>query len=911
MTDAPDRPAAPVAEPRRSRRAAISVVWLVPIAAIAIALAIAWQSYRDRGLLISVTFPDASGVTVGQTTLRFREVIVGVVEEVAFTADLSRVNVYIRVNKDIAPYLDADASFWIVQPEVTTRGVQGLETILSGTYVEGTWDNTPGATLTAFVGDERAPIIPPGVNGTAIVLRAKDSSRLGSGAPILFRGIEVGEVAAPQLSPDGTEVRVDAFVLSPYDRQLSTATRFWDASGVSAAIGPGGVNLRIGSLASIIEGGVNFDTLISGGQPIPQGYVYSIFDDEDDARASTYEIAEQRSVTLSALFPTAAPGLIPGAPVRYNGIRVGSVVNVTGFIRPDDPGGDVQLLTVLELQTARMGLDEAANDLDAIDFVDQLVRQGLRATLVSTSILGGELAVELVDNPEALTGEGLEIGVAANPLIPTLDVEIQGLTASAESVLARINDLPVEELLAAATDLLQNVNRIAADDATRAIPAEALALLSEGQGLVRDGRSIISSPQVAGVLADIEAVTGNLRAVSDDIAERQVATALADALTATTDAARNVAAGTADLGDLTASARTVLDGAAEIVDDEATRALPSLARDALAGARDLTTAPELATILSDTAAATADIRALIAPFDGTALAQTFNRTLAAIDVTTANVAAGTTDLDVLRTQIAGVLTAADTLLASADTQALPGAARGLLEDGRGLVNAPEVRAILADLATATADIEAITTELRERDATASLVAALDAAAAAARSVADGTANLPQLSASAERVLAQAETLSQRLNDLTAKANDLALDELVNATTDLARTADAFLSSDEADDVPVVLAQALEELRLTIETVRTGGTLDNLNATLRSTASAADGIRAAAGGLPDLVARLQELTTQAGGVLGTYGEDSRINTEFYAALRAVTRAAEDVSSLSRTIERNPNSLLLGR
>ncbi len=911
MTDDPNRPAAPVAEPRASRGSAISAVWLVPVAAILIALAIAWQSYRDRGVLISVLFPDASGVTIGQTTLRYREVVVGVVEDVGFTADLSQVNVYIRVNNDIAPYLDEDASFWIVQPEVTTRGVQGLNTILSGTYVEATWDAETGDARTAFAGDERAPIIPPGVEGTAIVLRARDSSRIGSGAPILYRGIEVGQVAQPRLSPDGTEVRVDAFVVAPYDRQLSTSTRFWDASGVSASIGTGGVDLRIGSIASIIEGGVNFDTLISGGAAIPQGYVYSIFADEESARASTYETAEQRSVSVSALFPTAVAGLASGASVRFQGVRVGTVGNVTGFIRPDDPTRRVQLLAVMSLQTAKMGLDEGGNDLDAIDFVDALVQRGLRAKLVSTSILGGELAVELVED-EALEGAtGLEIGVASNPLIPTLDADIQGLTASAESVLERINDLPVEELLAAATDLLENVNRLAGDASTRAIPGEALALLEEGRGLARDGRSIIASPQVAGVLADIEAATGDLRGIAADIAGRELGGAVADAVEAATDAARNLAAGTANLDALAGSATALLDGATGLVEDPATRALPGLARDAVANVRGLTAAPEVAAILADTAAATASIRALVAPYDGTSLAETVNRTLLAIDATAANVAEGTQDLAALRDQIAGILRAADTLLASDDTQAIPGEARGLIADGRAVVNAPQVEAILADLATVTADVSAITAGLRERDAAASLTVALDAAAAAARSVADGTANLPAISASAERVLAQAEVLSAGLNELTAKANALALDELVDAATDLARAGDAFLSSDEAAGVPLVLADTLEELRTTIETIRTGGTLDNLNATLLSTATAADGLSTASGELPALVARLQALTEQAGALIGTYGEDSRISTELYAALRAATRASEDVSSLSRTIERNPNSLLLGR
>ncbi|MGB3690150.1 MAG: MlaD family protein [Jannaschia helgolandensis] len=911
MTEPSDRPATPITERTRRRRGIISAVWLVPIIAIIIALAIAWQSWSDRGVLIAVTFPDASGVTAGQTTLRYREVTVGVVEDVGFTADLSQVNVYIRVNKEIAPYLDDDASFWVVQPEVSARGVQGLNTILSGTYIEGTWDNSVGATKVAFLGDERAPIIPPGVEGTAIVLRAKDSSRLGPGAPILYRGIEVGEVATPRLSPDGTEVRVDAFIRSPYDRQLSTATRFWDASGVSATLGTGGVDLRIGSIASILEGGVNFDTLISGGDAIESGQVFSIFEDEPAALASTFEAPANRTIRISALFPTAAVGLTQGAPVRFQGIQVGTVAQITGFIMPDDPDRRVQLLAVMALQPGKMGLETYENDLQAIDFVETLVSNGVRAKLVSTSILGGDLAIDLIDAPEAEEGASLQIGIVDNPLMPSLPSDIQGLTASAESVLGRINDLPIEELLAAATDLLDNINRIAGDESTRAIPAEALALLSDGRGLVRDGRGILSSPQVASILLDIETITGDLRSVTEAIAAQDVATKLDVALVAATEAAENIARGTADLDALTGIVRTTLDGVNGLISSEDAQALPGLARQTLEGTAEFVSGPELAAILADTAAATADIRALIAPFDGTALATTVERALASIDTTAANVAGGTADLDTLRTQIDGVVAAAEALLSSADTQALPASARSLLDDSRDLITSPEVTTILSDLAATTADIRTLTAQLAAQEAGTRLTTALDAAADAATSIAKGTVNLPELSASAQRVMAEAEVLGQNLSELSAKANQLALDELVNSTTQLMQTADAFLSSDEADDVPVVLAETLEELRLTIETIRTGGTLDNLNSTLRSASGAADSVRVAAQNLPALVNRLQTLTTQAGSLLGTYGDGSRVNTELYAALRAATRAAEDVSSLSRTIERNPNSLLLGR
>ena len=1037
MTDTPPDTApnaasatpSPVVEEKR-RRISLSAVWLVPLVAVLIALAIAWQSYRDRGELIAITFPDASGVTIGETTLRFREVVIGVVEDVGFSSDLASVNVYVRVNREIAPYLDEDASFWIVQPSVTTRGVEGLGTILSGTYIEGTWDSEAGEAATVFVGNDRAPIVPPGVDGTAIALRASDGARLSAGAPIIYRGIQVGEVASPRLSSDGTEVRIDAFVRAPYDRQITTATRFWDASGVSASFGGSGFELDVGSIAAILEGGLVFDTLISGGESVDPGYVFEVFEDRQDALASTFEAPSSRAVRFAAVFPSAASGLTEGSAVRYQGIRVGAVTAITGFVRPDDPTGEVQLLAVLAVQPGRMGLDDVGtSDIDAIDYVDDLVRRGLRAQLVSTSLFGGELAVDLTSLENAPETVGLEIGVADNPLIPTVEGDTDSITASAEGVLSRINELPIEELLLAATDLLENVNRVAADPSTRAIPSAALAAIEQGGGLARDARSIVASPQTAGVLANLQAISADLRVLTARATEREIADRLADLTETATRAAANVETATEPSADLARRATVVIDEAGRILSSEEVQAIPGLVEEAVAAGRTILTSPAIAEAVTDVAAITGDVRALTGGLDAESVTARIDAALSSIDTAARNVAEGTgdlgdlrstvnaaveaarallaspevealpaslratlsgaeglvadlrgvtaspdmqaipevltailadvdraadglrsfvegvapaetsaqvaalidtvetvagqvaegtADLSTLRASIDAVIGGAEGLLASPDTQALPGSARRAISgadafvgDLRALLATPEIQELLQDLPAISGDIRAMTQTLADGQAALALTSALQAAERAAVSLAEGAEGLPALSQRSEDALVGIDALTADLSALASKANDLALDDLVDATTQLMRSADVFISSDEADDVPVVLVNTLEEVRRAVETVRTGGTLDNLNATLTSASGAAETIRTAAGDLPALVGRLRALTDSATGVLSTYDSESRVAQELFATLRAATRAAEDVSSLSRTIERNPNSLLLGR
>jgi paraquat-inducible protein B len=109
----------------------ISLVWIVPVLVLIVSLGVAWQAYVDRGTVIEISFENASGITA-ETQIKYRDINVGHVEKVSFAEGLDVVIVRARVDKEIAPYLDDDAEFWVVRPDVSVRGISGLETVLSG-----------------------------------------------------------------------------------------------------------------------------------------------------------------------------------------------------------------------------------------------------------------------------------------------------------------------------------------------------------------------------------------------------------------------------------------------------------------------------------------------------------------------------------------------------------------------------------------------------------------------------------------------------------------------------------------------------------------------------------------------------------------------------------------------------------
>ena len=201
----------------------ISFIWLIPILALVVALGAAWNNFNQQGPLIEITFENAAGVKAGETELRFRDIRVGLVETVGFTEDLKQVRVGVRINKDLTDFVDGESQFWVVRPEVSAQGVTGLDTVLSGVYIQGTWDGEAGGFRTNFEGLANAPLLSADREGIQFTLRSPDSLPTAN-TPILYKGLQVGQVASAEINSDGTGVAAKAVIYEPYTTLVASGT---------------------------------------------------------------------------------------------------------------------------------------------------------------------------------------------------------------------------------------------------------------------------------------------------------------------------------------------------------------------------------------------------------------------------------------------------------------------------------------------------------------------------------------------------------------------------------------------------------------------------------------------------------------------------------------------------------------
>ena len=649
MTQPPDMDITP-ARPSFWRN--LSPVWLVPVLAVVISLGIAWRSFTDRGVLVEISFQNAAGVTPGETAVRLRDVPIGTVERVEFSADLTQVIVGVRLNQTVAAVLPQDARFWVVRPEVSARGISGLTTVLSGVYIEAAFLPTRDEPGRSFVGLESAPLVTPGRAGTRITLRAPDGNRLTPGAPVLYRGIQVGHIERPRLVEGMDGITVDAFIEAPHDQRLTTASRFWDTSGFQLSLGPSGVQLSVGNLASLLTGGISFDTLSAGGQPVTAETRFDLYADEAAARVGASLGVPANALRVAVDFPGSVQGLSAGAEVRYRGVRVGEVTAINPRVQTVGDTPEIHMLISLALDPQSLGLPEGSGPSELEGLLEGLVRKGLRAQLAPARFFGTALLVELVEKPETGPADLIrpEAGV---PQIPTIPSDIPDLTQSAQGMLGRIDALPIEDLLAQAISLMSTAESFIGSEDTRAAPGAVVALLDQA-------RSLIGSDEMQALPGDLRGAVTDLRGILRALDEQKAVDRLVAALTEAEQAADAVSTSVEDFPAIAEELRAVVAKAnglqLEALVDAASKVLDSADRLITAeGTQGLP--PALTGALSEVQAVLSELRA-------GGVVPNVNATLASASKAAEAVAEATKDLPQLAERLDRLVAQAEALVAA-------------------------------------------------------------------------------------------------------------------------------------------------------------------------------------------------------------------------------------------------------
>ncbi|EEA03115.1 Mammalian cell entry related domain protein [Burkholderia sp. H160] len=445
-----------------------SLIWLVPLICALIGVALVARSVAEKGPVVTVTFNNAEGMEAGKTKVRYKDVEIGSVQAITLSGDLRRVIVSIQLSKEAEKFATRGTRFWVVRPRVGANGISGLGTLLSGAYI-GVDIGRSAERQSAFLGLENPPIVTTGQPGRQYTLRGESLGSIDIGAPIFYHRVQVGQVVGYSLDRGGEGVTVQVFVNAPFDQYVGTNTRWWHASGVDLRLDSSGLKLNTQSLATVVVGGLAFQTPPGqgAGQPAADKSVFRLAADEADA------MREPDGVPLTVVmrFDQSLRGLSVGAPVDLRGIVLGQVTDIG--IEYDDTHKTFSMKVSMALYPDRLSR-RSSDALPAPDspggheLLEHLVMEGLRGQLRTGSLLTGQLYVALDMFPKAPRAS---VDVHRNPIeLPTVPNTLDELQVQVADIARKLNQVPFDRIGANLNGALENANRLFGHMDTEVVP---------------------------------------------------------------------------------------------------------------------------------------------------------------------------------------------------------------------------------------------------------------------------------------------------------------------------------------------------------------------------------------------------------------------------------------------------------
>jgi paraquat-inducible protein B len=441
----------------------ISLVWLIPLVALLIGAWLAYKTLSEEGPKITITFVNPGSLEAGKTRIKFKDVEVGTVQTVKLSQDLSRVIVTAQLEKNVEPHLGAGTKFWVVEPRFGLSGVSGLDTLIAGHYIEVEFEE--GKHTREFIGLEHAPRVSADTPGKRFTLLADRAGSLSEGTRIYFRDIQVGSIIDVNLADDRSNVLVDIFIDAPYDQLIHDSTRFWQTSGIDISMGAQGVDVKVGSLLSLLGGGITFDTPNLNGADNPASKPGAKFWLHKDF-ASIAEGYYVHKIVLMMNFDDSVRGLSVGAPVEIRGIQVGKVTEIKFNFDLDTRKLSIPVYIEIDLDrilpqseiTRMKDAFKVAVETRRYPGIEALVAQGLRARLKTGNLLTGQLFVDLDFYHD---GPPMQLSYKGEyPEVPTLPSVAEAFKNDVSEILAKLKKLPLDKIGNELLGTVQGSNRL-------------------------------------------------------------------------------------------------------------------------------------------------------------------------------------------------------------------------------------------------------------------------------------------------------------------------------------------------------------------------------------------------------------------------------------------------------------------
>lgn len=213
---------------------------------------------KSAGQVITLTANDAKNLSKGMS-LRYMGLSVGEIESITLDTKANKIIAKALMNPSYMNIVAKEGSqFQVISPKISAGGIDNLDSLLQP-YIDIDVGN--GARKTQFpLNDSNNEQQFKVSSGFPITLEAGDASNLSVGAPVMYRGVDVGKIKNMELNSLGDRVLIHILITHKYAHLVRQNSEFWVSSGYSAGLGWSGIEVNTGSMQQLLKGGIAFST---------------------------------------------------------------------------------------------------------------------------------------------------------------------------------------------------------------------------------------------------------------------------------------------------------------------------------------------------------------------------------------------------------------------------------------------------------------------------------------------------------------------------------------------------------------------------------------------------------------------------------------------------------------------------
>ncbi len=252
-------------------------LWLFPVFALLLSGWLVYDYYNQTGPRIKILFDDAAGIQANKTKVRFRGVPIGTVSDVYISEDQKDVVAEVLLRRDARHFAVDGSKFSLVTPKVGFQGISGLETLFEGTYIAVLPGPRDAAEKSVFNAQTNAAATETLDDTSNYLIETANTENINPGDSITFRGMKIGSVTKMNLAKDSRTILIQINVENKYVKVIRTNTIFWSKVGVQAKLGLFGSDIKVNSLDSIMNGGLELATPNPAGPLAKAGHKFPLF----------------------------------------------------------------------------------------------------------------------------------------------------------------------------------------------------------------------------------------------------------------------------------------------------------------------------------------------------------------------------------------------------------------------------------------------------------------------------------------------------------------------------------------------------------------------------------------------------------------------------------------------------------